>query len=61
MIDRLTQDAKKQTDRYNVIKEAAKSWFDHQKELTMKEPAKEMEKQKPEMVMNEPEMGGRAF
>lgn len=61
MIDRLTQNAKKQTDRYNVIKEAAKSWFDHQKELTMKEPTKEMEKQKTELIMNEPEMGGKTF
>jgi hypothetical protein len=54
VIDHITKDTSKQTDRYNVIKEAAKSWFDHQKELTKKEPTKEME-------MNEPEMGGKSL
>ena len=61
VIDRLTADAKKQKDRYNVIREAAKSWFDHQKELTMKEPVKEKEIKKPEIEMEEPELGGRTF
>ena len=61
VIDHITKDTSKQTDRYNVIKEAAKSWFDHQKELTKKEPAKEMEKQKLQMEMNEPEMGGKSL
>ena len=58
VIDHITKDADKQTARYNVIREAAKSWFEHQKELTKKEPSKEMEKQKTEIEMNEPEMGG---
>ena len=58
VIDHITKDTDKQTARYNVIREAAKSWFDHQKELTKKEPSKEMEKQKTEIEMNEPEMGG---
>ena len=61
VIDHITKDTSKQTDRYNVIKEAAKSWFDHQKELTKKEPTKEMEKQKPQMEMSEPEMGGNSL
>ena len=61
VIDRITKDTKKQTERYNVIKEAANSWFEHQKELTRKEPAKEMEKQKVEIEMNEPEMGGKSL
>ena len=61
VIDHIIRDTSKQTDRYNVIKEAAKSWFDHQKELTKKEPAKEMEKQKLQMEMSEPEMGGNSL
>ena len=61
MIDRLTADAKKQTDRYNVIREAAKSWFDHQKELTMKEPVKEKEIHKPDKELDELELGGKTF
>ena len=59
VIDHITKDTKKQKERYDVLREAAKSWFEYQKELTMKNPEKEMEKQKQELELNEPEMGGR--
>lgn len=61
MIDRLTENTKKQTARYDVLREAAKSWFDHQLELEKKDPVKNIEKQRNEIEMEEPEMGGKSL
>lgn len=61
VIDHITKDSKKQTERYNVIREAAKSWFENQKELTMKEPEKEKIKQKTDLEIDIPEMGGSSL
>lgn len=56
VIDTITKDSKKQTKRYDVIREAAKSWFENQKELNMKQSEKENIKQKTELETNAPEM-----
>ena len=54
LIDTITKDSKKQTGRYNVVREAAKSWFEHQKELTMGES-------ETEKIKSEPELGEKTF
>lgn len=59
VIDRITEKTDKQSARYNVIREAAKSWFDRQKELQMKTPEIENVKVKSEMAMDDMEIGGR--
>lgn len=60
VINRMTQNSKKQTDRYNVVREAAQSWFDYQKEM-VKETEKGIGKQKQEMEIDPLEMGGRSL
>lgn len=62
VIDTITKDSKKQTERYNVVREAARSWFENRKELSMKETEKQKpEKQKSEIQIETPELGGRGL
>lgn len=61
VIDHITKETKKQADRYNVIREAAQSWFENRKELSMTEAKKEIEKQKTELEIDVPELGERGL